>query len=214
MTDLQTPLRACQSGEVFAMFDAEGNYLASIETADVAAEIVRRCNEFEALHAKYIAAEQSATVALQAQTIIGLQAKLAESERTRDLYQQAMDSMENQLDRLEEAATALTPYPEGYRPTAWEAVFELPGELRKAREKLAEAELDRARLADCLKKTNSNMEECERNLYLDINALEARAESAEAKLAAVREQIEYWDTQDAPPLFRKMLKEFYDTVKE
>lgn len=49
MTDLQTPLRACQSGEVFALFDAEGNYLASIETADVAAEIVRRCNEFEEL---------------------------------------------------------------------------------------------------------------------------------------------------------------------
>lgn len=93
--------------------------------AEIACEADQRIAD---LHARYIAAEQSATVALQAQTIFRQADEIAELQREND-------SMENQLDRLEEAATALTPYPEGYRPTAWEAVFELPGELRKARER-------------------------------------------------------------------------------
>lgn len=83
MTELQTPLRACQSGDLFALFDADGNYLASIETAVTAAEIVRRCNEYEALQSQLLAQETAVADAWNAERE-ELQKRLGEVEQSRD----------------------------------------------------------------------------------------------------------------------------------
>ena len=47
-----------------------------------------------------------------------------------------LEKMRHVLDKLEDRAVSITPYPDGYRPCAWEAAMDLPEDLTKAKSEL------------------------------------------------------------------------------
>ena len=52
------------------------------------------------------------------------------------ILRESNDGFHKMLDKLEERAVAITPYPDGYRPCAWEAAMDLPDDLAKAKSQL------------------------------------------------------------------------------
>lgn len=69
-------------------------------------------------------------------------------KKERDTYKDAFNYRDDLLDRLEDEAAKLTPYPEGFRPNAWEALCELPGEYAKVKQQLAAANAELQKVDD------------------------------------------------------------------
>lgn len=70
MTDLQTPLRVTSAPEYTSnrnVLQANGVFLFRAPTEEIAAEIVRRCNEYEALQSQLLAQEAAVADAWNAE---------------------------------------------------------------------------------------------------------------------------------------------------
>ncbi len=59
--------------------------------------------------------------------------------------------------------------------------------------RLSNAEDERDRLADCLKRANSNMEEAERKLYLQLGDLEAERDRLQSRVTELERDKEISD---------------------